>query len=124
MQTLELKSLIRNIEVHKSSGIEGISSSIFKVTIKILFTQFRFLFKLALHTGIFPDAWKQAIITPLHKANSKDDPGNYRPIASIPLAGKLLEKLMHAQVYSYLENNCILANCQYGFRRDQVLKMP
>lgn len=42
VQTLELKTLIRNIEIHKSSGIDGISSCLFKSTMKILFSQFTF----------------------------------------------------------------------------------
>lgn len=38
----ELKLLIKKIETHKSSGLPGISSWLFKTTMKILIPQFRF----------------------------------------------------------------------------------
>ena len=48
---------------------------------------------MSLHVGIFPDIFKQAIITPVFKGNGKDphDPGSYRPISILPVLSKILE---------------------------------
>ena len=46
----------------------------------------------------------------------KDDPNNYRPISVIPVVAKIFEKLVHEQLYNYLNDNDLLANCQSGFR--------
>lgn len=112
----QLKLLIKKIEIHKSSGLPGISSWLFKTTMKILIPQFCFLYNLSLNTGIFPTAWKKTIVTPLFKSGNCHDPGNYRLIASIPLPGKILEKVIHYQYYSYLEHYEMLSPCQFGFR--------
>lgn len=111
-----LKTLIKKIEVHKSSGVDHISASLLKSTFRILIQQFRFLLNLCLDTCIFPDKWKQCLITPLFKAGLQTDPSNYRPVACIPLPGKLLEKCIYTQVYTYLEDNKLLSNMQFGFR--------
>lgn len=111
--------LIKQIETHKNSGIPNVSSSLFKTSIKILISQFRFLLNLCLDTAIFPDKWKESIITPLFKSGSLTDPNNYRPIACIPLPGKLLEKCIYNQIYPYLEHYKLLSDIQYGFRRSK-----
>ena len=46
----------------------------------------------------------------------KDDPNNYRPISVIPVVAKIFEKRVHEQLYNYLNDNDLLANCQSGFR--------
>lgn len=88
----ELKRILRKIDNYKSSGIDKITSKILKTTFLILICQFKFIINLALRTSIFPKKWKEALVTPLHKAGPLDDPNNYRPIACIPLPGKILEK--------------------------------
>ena len=41
---------------------------------------------------------------------------NYRPISLLLTISKLLEKLVHARTYNFLEQHEILYNSQYGFR--------
>ena len=41
---------------------------------------------------------------------------NYRPITVLPILSKILERLVHAQIYSYLSENKILSQSQFGFR--------
>ena len=44
---------------------------------------------------------------------------DWRPITQISLPGKLLERIIHTQLSSYLENNDILYTNQHGFRSDR-----
>lgn len=111
--------VIKRIENHKSSGVPEITSKMFKITAKILVPQFRFLFNLCLRTSTFPTKWKNSVVTPLFKAGNSLSAGNYRPIACIPLPGKLLEKCIHIQLYDYLESHHLLCNNQYGFRSNR-----
>lgn len=48
-------------------------------------------------TGIFPGAWKYAIVVAILKTGdgNVNDPSNYRPISLLPVLSKLLEKLFH-----------------------------
>ena len=41
---------------------------------------------------------------------------NYRPISFLPNSGKILEKIVFDQVYSFLNVNNLLSNYQSGFR--------
>ena len=41
---------------------------------------------------------------------------NYRPISLISNIGKLIEKIVHKRLYSFLEKNSLLFKQQYGFR--------
>ena len=43
------------------------------------------IFNCSLTTGIFPDDWKWAKVTPLFKQGSSSDMNNYRPISVIPV---------------------------------------
>ena len=50
------------------------------------------------------------------KNGSSDLVGNYRPISVIPVVVKVLERLVHRQVYAYLHENNLLHFTQFGFR--------
>ena len=41
---------------------------------------------------------------------------NYRPISVNSIIAKAMEKLVHSQFYSYLQQSDILTNSQHGFR--------
>ena len=52
--------------------------------------------------------WKKGKVSPLFKSGDRCDPNNYRPITVLPALSKIMEKLVHIQLYSYLnENNLI-----------------
>jgi hypothetical protein len=70
----------------------------------------------SMETGEVPDTLKLAKVIPIYKANEKDMFTNYRPISLLPCFSKILEKLMHKRVYSFLVKHNMLYNSQYGFR--------
>ena len=43
--------------------------------------------------------------------------GNYRPISVLPIFSKIFEKVLYKQLYTYFEQNNILYEHQYGFRK-------
>ena len=44
------------------------------------------------------------------------DVDNFRSISVLPALSKILDKAIHEQLYSYLNVNKLLPNCQSGFR--------
>ena len=112
----ELK-LCKDINVSKSSGIKDIASKVFKSAFMVLIPQLVYMFNLSFTTGVFPDAWKQATVIPLFKGGDRTSVENYRPISLLPIPGKLLEKIVHTQLSSFLEENTILSDKQNGFRK-------
>ena len=43
--------------------------------------------------------------------------GNYRPISLLPVISKVVEKIVFSQLYKYFNDNNLLYNSQYGFRK-------
>ena len=66
-------------------------------------------------TSSFPNFLKKARVIPLHKGGNNDNPSNYRPISILPVFSKIIEKIVHKQLYSFLEKLSILNANQFGF---------
>ena len=113
---VEVLELCKDININKSSAIEYVSSKILKDAFIILSKKLTTCFNLSFATGIFPDEWKLAKITPLHKGGQKNQINNYRPISLLPLPGKLIEKIVHKRITLYLDEHEILNTNQNGFR--------
>ena len=95
------------------------SSRIIKDAFLVLTLQLVYLFNLSLSTSIFQSKWKSATVIPLFKGGNKLDVSNYRPISLLPLPGKLLEKIVHKRLSTYLEVNDLLCDEQCGFRKER-----
>ena len=116
----EIKKLVNEICITKSSAIDDLSSRIIKDAFQVLSFELTYLFNSCLHHGIFPKAWGLSKVTPIPKTNSKSTkPDDWRPISQICITGKILEKIIHTQLYYYLEENKLLSENQYGFRKDR-----
>ena len=59
---------------------------------------------------------KMADVIPLYKGKNRLHKENYRPILLLLTISKILEKIMHAHTYQFLENTGQLYEGQYGFR--------
>ena len=67
-------------------------------------------------TGEIPSEWKSANITPVLNKGRKEDVNNYRPISVLPIVAKVFERIVHKQLYEYLERNHILHPDQSDYR--------
>ena len=58
----------------------------------------------SLLSGVFPQAIKTAVIKPLLKERTLDTSvmNNYRPISSLPILNKIIEKAVFQQLNNYL----------------------
>ena len=59
------------------------------------------IFNRSIESGVFPDEWKSARVTPIFKKGVKTDPGNYRPISVLPVVAKIFEKGVYNQFYKF-----------------------
>ena len=114
----EVKRLIKEIKITKSSAVEGLSTRLLKDAFEVLSFELTYLYNACLLFGIFPKSWGLSVITPIPKtSHHSTDPNDWRPISQICLPGKLLERIIHVQLYHYLDVNNILSPNQYGFRK-------
>ena len=55
-------------------------------------------------------------MTPVFKKGEKQLLQNYRPISVLPICGKIFEKIIFSNFYSYLTTIGLITNNQSGFR--------
>ena len=68
------------------------------------------LFNLSFVTGIFPLVLKIAKAVPVFKNDSKLDYSNYPPISLLSNVEKILEKLLHKRLHTFLNDNDVIYN--------------
>ncbi|CAB4043950.1 Hypothetical predicted protein, partial [Paramuricea clavata] len=112
----EILGLLQGLIASKASGIDGISAKILKIAAPAITPSIVSIFNQSIATGIFPSDWKVARVAPIHKTGAKHDMENYRPISVISIIAKIMEKLIHNQLYDYLIASNLLTNSQHGFR--------
>ena len=59
---------------------------------------------------------KSARITPVPKGGDNEKVGNFRPVSVLPVGVKVFERLVHQQLYTYLQEYDLLHSAQFGFR--------
>ena len=108
---------IESLESKKSCGHDGISNTLLKVIKASISQSLTIINNQMLTTGIFPDAFKLSKVIPLYKKGESSLLVNYRPISLLPTISKIFEKVIHDQLYKYFEKYNLLAEQQYGFRK-------
>ena len=59
--------------------------------------------------GYVPPEWKWARENPLFKNGKSNDMDNYRPISVLPTISKVLERVVHTQLYDFLAREKLLS---------------
>ena len=113
----EVLGYLKDIKVHKTSAIDGLSSSVLKDAFIFLSQELTYIYKCSLETGKIPMQWKEAVIVPIPKDGNPTLVENYRPISLLPLPSKILEKIVHRNLIEYLDENNILSDKQGGYRK-------
>ena len=108
---------IDNLENKNSSGHDGISNTLLKTIKNDISQSLTIIINQMLTTGIFPDAFKLSKVIPLFKKGDSSLLVNYRPISLLPTISKVFERVIHDQMYEYFNQFNLLAEQQYGFRK-------
>lgn len=75
------------------------------------------IFNKSFNSGIIPQDWRNANITPIFKKGSKADPGNYRPISLTSIICKIMESIVKDRVVEHLERHYLINSSQHGFMK-------
>jgi hypothetical protein len=71
------------------------------------------IFNISLTTKHFPNKWKLANVTPVHKKEDKNIIGNYRPISLLPISSKVFEKCIYKHIFNFIRD--LITEHQSGF---------
>ena len=91
----------------KTCSLDPCTTHIVKQCIDILLPSLTKLVNLSLKNCIFPNPFKQAIVTPLLKNStlSKEDLKSYRPVSGLSFLSKLVERIVAAQIRSHMDSH-------------------
>ena len=123
----EVKWAFRSITTNKASGGDGIPVELFQIlkddAVQVLHSICQHIWK----TQQWPQDWKGSVFIPIPKKGNAKECSNYRPIALISHASKVMLKILQARLQQYMNDE--LPDVQAGFRigrgtRDQIANIP
>ena len=98
-------------------GVDSIPAAVVKDVLNEIKNPLIHIFNCSLRFGIFPNELKVSKVIPLFKQGCRRNLNNYRPISILPVFSKILEKLIYNRLDEFFENNNILIDSQYDFRK-------
>ena len=118
IQTNDVVQIIDRMK-NKSCPINSYPVKVIKELKAILSSILAHIINKSLTNGYFPSKMKIARVLPLHKGGSKNELNNFRPISILPIFSKIFERVVHNQLYSFLEKFKLLNTNQFGFRKNK-----
>jgi hypothetical protein len=113
----EIAQVINNLPNNKSPGVDGLVYEMYKHASHILLQPLCILFNTILCSGQYPDSWCEAIISPIHKKGSRNDPSNYRGISLLCTISKIFMKILNNRMTTWAEENGKLDEGQSAYRK-------
>ena len=109
------KLALGSITTNKASGGDGIPVELFQIlkddTVKVLHSICQQIWK----TQPWPQDWKRSVFLPIPKKDNAKECSNYRTIALISHASKVMLKILQASLQQYVNRE--FADIQAGFRK-------
>ena len=111
----EVKWALGNITTNKASGDDGIPIELFQIlkddAVKVLHAICQQIWK----TQQWPQDWKRSVFIPIPKKGNAKECSNYRTIALISHASKVMLKILQASLQQYVTGE--LPEVQARFRK-------
>jgi hypothetical protein len=111
---LELLEKISELDNNKASDLP---IRVIKKAAHIIAPILSEYFNVFMKEGVFPDVLKIGKITPIFKKGNPEDIGNYRPVSTLTIFGKLFEKVIYSRIYSFAQSQNIINQNQFGFQK-------
>ena len=108
--------LLKNLGSKKFVGPDGFSPFLLKKLALELTFPLHLIFKKSLELGKIPVIWKTAHVVPIFKKVEKTQAKNYRPKSLTCRPCRILEKIIHKNISSFLSINNLITPAQHGFR--------
>jgi len=100
-----VRTSLQQLSASKATGLDDLSSYFLKTAASSISPSLTAIFNLSISSGVFPDLWKTAKVSPLHKDGSLFDRSNYRPISVLAVVSKILERHEHQTFYYFLSQH-------------------
>ena len=115
----EISDMIKSLNSNKSTGPHSIPTNILKNIEKYVTEPLSRIINVSFSTGVYIESLKISKVVPIYKEKGDIlECTNYRPISLLSNINKIIEKLMHKRLYSFLNVNKCIYELQFGFRKN------
>jgi hypothetical protein len=115
---LEVSSYINELKTNSTTGIDNLNVKTLKTIKSLIAVPLTHIFNQSFKSAIFPDAFKKAILIPIHKGGDAFNLNNYRPISLLPHLAKILEKCVKKRFMDFFLKFKIISKNQFGFQKN------
>ncbi|XP_056439671.1 uncharacterized protein LOC130376804 [Gadus chalcogrammus] len=122
LSTHEVRLILRNINIRKAAGPDGVQGRVLKDCAAELAPVLTTIFNLSLASSWVPGCLKAARIVPVPKKPNVAGLNNYRPVALTPIVAKCFEKLVMKHIKASIPPS--LDQNQFAYRRTGQQRMP
>lgn len=109
----EVLKTLSGLDQKKGAGPDGLPPRFWKGTAAAISAPLTAIYNASLSTGVFPQLWKQAYITAIHKSGLRSKIENYRQISILSCLAKVMDNLMSQRLTCAFKN--IISDKQHGF---------
>jgi hypothetical protein len=88
-----ITKLLKQLNPYKAPGSDNISPRILKELATDISSLLQLIFQKSLDTGVVPDDWRIANVSPVYKKGQKSLAENYRPISLTAVCCKAMEHI-------------------------------
>ncbi|XP_052561953.1 uncharacterized protein LOC120430056 [Culex pipiens pallens] len=113
----DILKVLSSVDPSKGPGPDGLPPVFVKSCANSLVVPVSVIFNKSLEHAIFPDIWKLASISPIHKSGNVSEVENYRPISILSCLAKVLEKVVYDRLFPAVRR--IISANQHGFMRNR-----
>ena len=115
----EVINVINKLNPSKTSGPNSIHHKILLLIHQTFSSTLARLINLSFKNGIYFERLKISQVLPIYKnSDNPMDMNSYRPISLLSNINKIVEKIMHNRMTSFLDKQNIIYAKQYGFRKN------
>ena len=112
-----IKEVIMSLKNVDSVGLDEIPVKVYKKFRSALIPSITKIVNNCIRQGIYPDRYKQGIISPIPKKGDLGLVSNWRPVVLLPVASRILEGVLSRQLMNYLENKQLISPSQHSYRQ-------
>ncbi|KAF1328542.1 putative Pollike protein, partial [Globisporangium splendens] len=109
----DLADAIRHMKATSAPGMDGLTAGFYQVAPDVFGECLSLVFNDQLRRGVLLPSQRKSAVVLLHKKGSRAQPGNYRPIALIPVDVKVLSKALTYRLQSVVPD--LVHTDQKGF---------
>ena len=108
--------ILKSLDSSKATGSDALPARVLKeCAVEVAPAVLRLVRQMVLE-GMWPEAWRQHLVEPLHKKGSKSDPAKYRGVHMTSILSKVCERVLAKILSRHFESTDAFGDTQWAFR--------